>query len=35
MIKNLVISIEGLGYNLKINETDLENSYKIEIEVEK
>lgn len=35
MIKNLGISIQSLGYNLKIDEIDSDNSYKIEIEVEK
>ena len=35
MIKNLAIGFESLGYNIKIEESDELNSYKIQIEVEK
>ena len=35
MLKSLAVNIENLGYKLNINETENENSYSINIEVEK
>lgn len=35
MIKNLVIGLESLGYNIKLEESEEEKSYKLQIEVEK